>query len=111
MSDKPLHVQVAEALGTFHAEHDWDARDWVNQGCRRECGDRNSKGVCAPHYDTDWSATGPLIERLGIDLETWSEPGKPAWEAYSRTEFGGGPTPLVAVCRLILDMKAEGKLT
>lgn len=59
-------------------------------------------------YDTDWGATGPLIEKYKIDVfAPW---GGAEWEASS--EFHGkpdgeGPTPLIAVCRLIL--KLEGK--
>lgn len=57
-----------------------------------------------PRYDTDWSATGPLIERLRIDIvnhETF-------WTAVKGGADGGphrkrdGDTALLAVCNLLL---------
>ena len=67
---EPLHVRVARALG---------CKPWV---CENECGDSfcNGRWYCpcpgkehaglemddiVARYDTDWAATGPLIERFG----------------------------------------------
>jgi len=124
--EKPLHVQVAEALG------------WTNPRC---IGNRDSWEATPPpspiegkpgyfwgpmggpvliqRYDTDWSATGPLIEKYGFgtrrrpsayvrELEVWQVD----WydhETENVLEMGG-PSILVAVCNLILALKAAGKL-
>lgn len=85
-----------------------------------------------PRFDEDWSATGPLIERFRIALASYDSmdgAGQPItmWSAilnpgFVRFEFAGemawdpdqiidGPTPLIAVCNLILALKAAGPLT
>ena len=79
-------------------------------------------------YDTDWAATGPLIERLGITLVLVSHDGPPRGEVLAKpywwAEVGhldwydgpicddreDGPTPLLAVCALILALAEAGKL-
>jgi hypothetical protein len=57
-------------------------------------------------YDTSWQATGPLIERFGIELS-------------KRNEWGAGglllgwtwaDTPLLAACLHILALSAAGRL-
>ena len=121
MTEKPLHVQVAEALGWTDIScagpkpilslpgkgaslwgglpPGFDPRDAFFRG------DAVLSGI--PRYDTDWSATGPLIERLGI--ATW--PQSEGWAAELRLEDRAtGPTPLIAVCNLILALHAAGKL-
>jgi hypothetical protein len=60
VTDKPLHVQVAEALGwtdCHQKPHDEEWWGYVNysQGYRS-----------IPRYDLDWSATGPLITPLAV---------------------------------------------
>lgn len=128
--EKPLHVKVAEALG-------WTYRDLSEVG-DTGCGGtvymippgETSRSYCnacrpnqPPRYDTDWSATGPLIEKYHLSLShddyKWraqcpnparyeDEDGKPVPWCYP--EIGTGSTPLIAVCNLILALKAEGKL-
>ena len=109
----PLHVAVAEALGWTGANisgTDW----WADR-----------PGVFAPghayfpipHYDTDWSAAGPLIEKFDLAVEP-TYPGlrdeEPPWSAWSEVAgyetWARGSTPLIAVCNLILLLAAEGKL-
>jgi hypothetical protein len=111
MTDEPLHVQVARALGCkpdFHEGHGW----WL-------CGCGTPEHIVAEeryegppllvHFDTDWSATGPLIEKYGLAVGLhggwWAiaDPGGARW----MTE---GPTPLVTVCLLILKLHELGKL-
>jgi len=122
MTEKPLHVRVAEALGcrTRHLRN----AIWLC-GCDK---DHNSSdyGGNVPPYDTDWSATGPLIEKYKIMLWPWNET---AWCAERRVDLGvpadperpletgpssdswvKGETPLIAVCNLILWLKEAGKL-
>lgn len=71
-----------------------------------------------PHYDTDWSAGGPLLERFEITLHRartdeigWH------WRAWPKEVDGGLPCPwqpadkpLTAVCNLIVSLHAAGKL-
>ena len=74
-----------------------------------------------PYFSSSWDATGPLIEKYGILLYQDSSSG--SWQAYSGEvrefynelylpgdDFATGPTPLVAVCHLILTLHAAGKL-
>lgn len=77
----------------------------------------------APRYDTDWSATGPLIEKYGLtlakreDAEEWLAAPRQSYLdehdgylAYVTRPFALGPTPLLAVCNLIFLLKEAGKL-
>lgn len=116
VTEKPLHVQVAEALGCKPVEGLW---------C--DC----SNGWSRPHgqapgsiyrYDADWRATGPLIEKYEMVLEGDARGRRPedrwlAWYDFSCDNDGEhsgtrgyGPTPLIAVCNLILKLKEAGKL-
>ena len=134
MTEKPLHVRVAEALGwewfhfvdkSFllppfaHKQHEYGS--WERGLCENPQWDitqwfTSKNHLAIPRYDTDWSATGPLIERHEITCITpyperlpnkWTaRHGRPAeefLEAY-------GPTPLIAVCNLLLALKEAGKL-
>ena len=97
MSDeKPLRMQVAHALGWTDLDKDGYYR------------------TDAPYYDTDWSATGPLIEKYQISLIALQRIGK-YQASYSTEEHGlleteQGDTPLMAVCNLILTLGKAGKL-
>ena len=96
---KPLHVQVAEALGgcvEYHAEEWW----WHSKPITKPW-----PKVPIPQFDTDWSATGPLIERYRIDLENG-----PGWSAYACGITKDADTPLLAVCHLIIALGKAGKL-
>jgi hypothetical protein len=119
--EKPLHVRVAEALGWLECPD--EPGMWHPPGVRCDpdrlvgediyaCDEHAEGADLLPEYDTDWSATGPLIERVGIDVGLdrpglWTaaicQPDKDLMEAY-------GPSPLVAVCNLILALHAAGKL-
>jgi hypothetical protein len=94
---KPLHVQVAEALG--------------EKPCQ-ECLDDGYGEVWHHNHTTDWNATGPLIEKLHIELiydvatDDWlAQPSMIHIENIPEA-----PTPLIAVCNLILKLKEAGKL-
>lgn len=111
--EKPLHVQIAEALGWSHVRcraalmrvafprEEW----WYGNPPNKA-----SEGVVSaiPRYDTDWSATGPLIEKYRFDL-SFQDPHWRASQMYSPFEAYGEPT-LIAVCNLILALAKEGKL-
>lgn len=123
-AEQPLHVQVAEALGWTdchlcgHKECGpgfWVGDVPVVDGTIRE-------SHLMPRYDTDWAATGPLIEKYGIDINHFGD-GNPAdcadpmsWFArHERREWGTwdeceAATPLLAVCALILLLKSLGEL-
>lgn len=123
---KPLHVQVAEALGCTTAKAvlrgvivSWECF------CSPSHGDADR---FIPLYDTGWSATGPLIEEHGIALLDLNQEGEKwvafLWGEHEYTTFedsyltidgnssdtATGDTPLVAVCNLIVALSAVGKL-
>lgn len=138
MTEKPLHVRVAEALGwtAWHSKHDY----WIitePDGTRHEDGygqpnpkydSQTGKKVQPrqwweeydpPRYDTDWSATGPLIERFRPHAEVRLDPlcHEPKWCAFyipdgdeDIIESSKQPTLLLAICHLILALKEAGKL-
>lgn len=106
MSDKPLHVRVAEALGWTYIwldEDVWCGTDPAGNACSILC------------YDTDWAATGPLIEKYEIQIDKRGA----GWcaSAFDEANFAHladpafAETPLIAVCNLILALKEEGNLT
>lgn len=111
--EKPLHVRVAEALGwtdcTPTAEVEADDWEGVRPNPCGACGDTDWRPI--PLYDTDWSATGPLIQRFKIGLEC--TPGG-HWEADTYEYLGvlgrSGDTPLIAACNLLLALHAAGRL-
>lgn len=130
MSDeKPLHVQVAEKLGwsllgpeTHNLpEYAEPQTNWFGHPTPNACPvwftdlDKPKARAQVPDYACDWSATGPLIERLGIELKPSSEPfSEGQWLAALRVpslEYpiilafnteSVGATPLLAICNLIL---------
>lgn len=128
--DKPLHVSVAEALGCHPYLHDdyWFCDESGDGGrCRVKqefpfAHDGYNGGIA--RYDTDWSATGPLIEKYGITLDApETHCDKPEthscmkWNAIPRGYDhmkdqieGSADSPLVAVCHLILALGKAGKL-
>ena len=118
MSDeKPLHVRVAEALGCKVECVDAARSDWRCR-CPIEISHFDDNGKfwrSVSAYDTDWSATGPLIEKYAITCITPFLPSEGKWEARvgrpsERHMTGFGSTPLVAICNLILALKEAGKL-
>lgn len=123
-TEKPLHVQVAEALGQVEcgAWKLWGQSlggpEWMkpNGSCKHE--NCYPPGL-PPRYDLHWPATGPLIERYGLALDNEPiEEDRFGWRAQERywqdsdtcALHAFGPTPLIAVCNLILALKAAGKL-
>lgn len=136
--EKPLHVQVAEALGwTQIVEAPFlpvTVSNWLGKPPAWDKGthqfisgidyQRRSITVSVgsiPRYDTDWSATGPLIEQLALDVFYEGRPRHDrGWTAQAWLPFGEkvpsaawskrGETPLLALCKLILALHAAGKL-
>lgn len=122
--EKPLHVRVAEALGCVPEPFDNRQLGWLCQCLDFVHGDEEFEGsdrCWVKDYDTDWSATGPLIEKYGITLvnegPTWHACGRDDHKGIEMTAGGwhDGPvvyqeTPLLAVCNLILILKETGKL-
>lgn len=120
MTEKPLHVRVALALGWRLAVHpclkygDW----WWEPGQE----DAATSDDALPRYDTDWSATGPLIERFKVCLDAPARlcdaPDKHdclKWKAGENSANDDaleltGDTPLLATCNLILALSEAGKL-
>jgi hypothetical protein len=138
MSEKPLHVRVAEALGYPSGAAPCDGSDWhfdsrMGSGSAfnaafstvwRDVFDYGDRWRCPhelntiPRYDTSWQATGPLIERFRLLLRPLDDGG------YMAEHYRGGvlivarpgDTPCLAVCWLLLaladkfDISAAGKL-
>ena len=125
MSELPLHVRVAEALGCtpkpyLTCTHEMTPDEqWYVCGCEPTPGGQYPHRVgCIrnrwlPRYDSDWQATGPLIERYGIEL--WKHDALPVVWAASLDGYKGGPVgygskQLIAACNLILALREAGKL-
>ena len=123
-STKPLHVQVAEALGEIY----YRPCELMPESCAGVYIPRDGDGRCVPCYDTDWSATGPLLEKYRISTgkyNPWFLGGK--YYAVQRAEFASeeealanmgpetheatGNSTLEAVCQLLLQLHKAGKLT
>lgn len=106
--DKPLHVRVAEVLG-------W--RGFASLGPLWFGYDPFIQmDVEVPRYDTDWSATGPLIEKYRLEVTRecgewcahWS--GDTEYIKVHHDDGTHGKTLLIAVCNLILALAEAGKL-
>lgn len=140
MTEKPLHVLVAEALGWTESREDKDNDFWFAhlpisdeererlERAKKRGGDIMLPYQTGPHgpwyviprYDTDWAETGPLIEAHGINIgkhpytlwtaSTAEDFPHPDREQGASTNFMSGKHPLVAVCLLILELKKAGKL-
>lgn len=117
--EKPLHVRVAEALGwtSLHNVGNCMIPGEPDDYRGRSPGNVfvGPGGECpVPRYDTWWSATGPLIERLGISLNNYALAPSRGTTAHRRIDDriydASGPTSLIAVCNLILALKEAGKL-
>ena len=128
--EKPLNVLVAEALGCHLIPRVHSAQSLIENPLPGswDCGcpaveDR----LYGPHgggpgwgiysYPQSWAATGPLIEKYRIELTRNSRTG--SWSAVQDETSpdcdewatgSDGPTPLIAVCNLILALKDAGKL-
>ena len=117
-----LHVRVAHVLGCRPQLRwgEWNCtckdRAHATHTIRNSC-DSSSGLNCdydeLAHYDLDWAATGPLIEKYKLsvlpvwagDLGTW-DAGWGYFQVQAR-----GDSPLIAVCNLILKLAEIGSLT
>jgi hypothetical protein len=79
-----LHRAVAKALGKLPATYD----DWTQTW---------------PHYSTDWSQGGPIIDRKKIKIDPrngqWAAT---IWNEASTQNPSYGPTPLIAAMRCLV---------
>lgn len=130
MEEKPLHVKVATALGCRVAleggTYFCRCPKRQHSSYRDDGGPINHDAVTISGYDTDWSATGPLLEQYGLSVFRPDEfnpdredgpwlagaGGVHGWDDSSvLTDYQSvGKTPLLAVCHLILTLHAAGKL-
>lgn len=128
MAERPLHVQVAEALGwtdLYESTSLTGLVRWVgvepHGGLRLE----------VPRYDTSWCSTGPMVERFKICVVYRDREDQPkgfdfvGWMAFVNEDQGwvdkhsvdidispaSGRTPCEAIARLIVELHREGKLT
>jgi hypothetical protein len=123
----PLRARVAQALGCAPRLF---GGEWI---C--ECLDRQHacdgvdgaprEGESIESYDTDWSATGPLIEKYRVQVTPCVYVHGPGgeggcdhkWTAVNLNTDdeasigeGVGETPLIAICNLLLSLAEVGKL-
>jgi hypothetical protein len=148
--DKPLHVRVAEKLGCKlgeiwapHPKYPGKIKGEVialNCECTHydhavgwpleKCDDCSDFDRSVKRYDLDWSATGPIIERLGIGVApnphgvclTSIDGSTGPFHAYLPSDGWDnihecwnqemlGATPLLAVCALLLALPDEAVRT
>src|SRR6266481_9876615 len=96
--ERPLHVQVAMALGQAIMESFPEGREaGYSYYSVYVGGDQET----VPCYDMDWSATGPFIEKYGFWLRQLDQTlsGPQPWDAFRNDDLtfprGFGPTPLI----------------
>jgi hypothetical protein len=131
--EKPLYVQVAEALGWWDLEQDKGcillpgaSPEW--RGYEPGSPPVIGRKTIVPRFSTEWSAAGPYIERLGIGCAPSPYPTSYSIDGHRGSEIaywprGGydsthecwewedvGETRLIAVCNLILALHEAGKL-
>ena len=123
MSEKPLRVQVAEALGCKLVDNRvfWECACPYDEkqgryvhGSLANGPDGLEQDPEIARYDTDWSATGPLIEKYGLVVGPRCDIDRFVWAASapgSTFSVPSAATPLLAVCNLILLLAKEGKLS
>lgn len=114
MSEKPLHIQVAEALGWTEIclggkdVQPQYACDWFGKPPAWDKSRIPDYKHSVPDYTIDWRETGPLIEKYEITVGTRDG----IYWAHRQKNFqnAAGPTPLIAICNLLLDLHKAGKL-
>lgn len=136
MSEKPLHGQVAEALGwtdiksSMETKGVWttgpsgpmlaDAQVEVWTGQEPE----TMRTGTIPRYDEEWLYGGPLLEKHKISAffdgepdNRWTTTVSGEWKSCPHCEqlhlenwHGYGETLLVAACELILALGKAGRL-
>lgn len=130
MSEKPLHVRVAEALGCKlvaepHPMACVDATlpDYFTCGCPPDRFGYRPHGLGGiARYDTNWAAMGPLIERFHISLHAagdgrrWFADAPDSHLEPTCVHVGGfgswapcadrSDSPLVSACHAILALMA-----
>lgn len=121
---KPLHFMVAEALGwtkVIRMDDGWECGIPPGGVNYRLLGRDLGKHVAVPQYDTDWAATGPLVERFEISImrEKWKNDW--GWTVQmlvhnnpkirSRTYSTlPGETLLQGICKIIVNAHEAGQL-
>jgi len=127
MMEKPIHVRVAEALGWTNLTEtppplpgmdphwlgdppEWYARSHTQYVADIDYAKRTLtiRTGSIPRYDTDWSATGPLLERFNISIVPAPHGGYVALELRGRSPHievpfhRSEPTMLQAACALLI---------
>jgi hypothetical protein len=107
MSEKPLKVQVAEALGgevSGEAPY-WNVR-WPGQAVPEKM----------QAFDTDERLCLRIMTRFGIEVKPghehlfWENKGRSGWWAFLTPSSGWGVTIPHAVCYLLLALHTAGYL-
>lgn len=123
----PLHVLVAEALGCAPVSGEGCAElpNMEHHHCPCWSGKHRGSNGCVyalAEYDTDWTVTGPLLEKYVVATGRYADKAlpEPFWaywqpadndlEIDARKANATGETMLIAVCNLILALDTAGKL-
>lgn len=106
MSDKPLNVQVAEALGWTWCYKRY-CGSWLGRPPNIPTAYEN-EAEFIPDYAKDWGATGLLIHKHKLSL-FWHDDVYICSKPYVRVATRD-PEPLIAACRMILVLKEQGLL-
>lgn len=121
--EKPLHVQVAEALGWTNPKRIGGVMGWQADGPKAALSCPVGP-VMVPRYDLDWAVTGPLMQKVGAAVfcfRSWSsntfvfrgKEERDGWQvevdaAHEGFTWGGnGETPLLAFCRMLITMEEK----
>ncbi len=110
MSDEPLAVLVAKALG-------WTDVTWDRTGAWGRPPGSSIFGVQIPRYGIDapdgWAATGPLLSERGFSLIQCPDT---SWDCLTPGFVAGGmieanaPSAPEAIARLVVKLHELGKL-
>lgn len=93
---KDLDSRLAELFG-------WKPLTGVDEGYWKK---PDGGGIVKPRFTTDWSATGPLIEKYCLSLEF--DENNREWGAYAPGEdWQYEQSPLIAACRAIIAMEEK----
>ncbi len=120
---KPLNISTAEALGcnpVMHKEQPFEGGEiFVSYECGCEdlahISNSNSFGRSIANYDKEWLEAGPLIEKYRLFVrcyygDVWCASPGPGAPLPGGSDTCDGPTPLIAVCRLLIELGRDGKL-
>lgn len=118
MTDEPLQVQCARALGWTDVRWDEVQGAWGRNPARQGGVDKKGYGRI-PRYGMDtpdgWACTGPLAQQFKFELEgAYEDRCEASWFTNAATgsiwEQAGGASYPEAIARLVVKLAEMGKL-